>query len=132
MILLHNHHYMGINPIYKEVYMFNILKRHKIVIIVILTDLFLFWLTFYSDIILTFINPSIEDYSISDTSFPRNYAEVLFWYLVHMPSSIVLENILGHIVESKVYLSLSIIQTDLIAYFIENHINYKMISKTRL
>lgn len=65
--------------------MFNILKKHKMIIIVALVDFFLFWLLFYSGIILPFINLSIESYKNSGTSFPRDTHQKILWICLQFP-----------------------------------------------
>jgi hypothetical protein len=105
--------------------MINTIKRHKIVIVFVLVDLFLFWMLFYSGIVLPFINPSIEEYRKSFTSFPRNANQIFLWIIIHMPSSIIIGKILEGIKGSDIFLSLSIIQTGLITYFIEKYIRRK-------
>ena len=65
--------------------MFNILKKNKIVFIILITDLFLYWLVYYSGIVLPFINPSIEEYELLATSFPRDTHQLYFWILLRVP-----------------------------------------------
>lgn len=65
--------------------MLNIIKKHKTIIIVLSVDLFLFWLLFYSGIVLPFINPSIELYKNSGTSFPRNANQMFLWFCLQLP-----------------------------------------------
>lgn len=65
--------------------MFNISKELKIIIIALLLDLFLFWFLFYSGIVLPFINPSIELFEKSGTSFPRNTNQMILWFCLQLP-----------------------------------------------
>jgi len=65
--------------------MFNILKKHKVIIIILLFDLFLYWFLFYSGIVLPYINPSLESYSKSGTSFPRNTNQCFLWFYLQIP-----------------------------------------------
>ncbi len=102
--------------------MYVFLKRYKIAVIVMLADLFLFWLLNYSGYIVPFISPGIEQYKNSGTSFPRNYNQILIWIVLHFPSSIVFETLSQRITESELLTSLSVIQTGLIAYFCEKRI----------
>lgn len=68
--------------------MFNILRKHKIVFIILMTDLFLYWLLFYSGVILPFINPSAEEYITlvkHGTSFPRETNQCFLWMFLQVP-----------------------------------------------
>jgi hypothetical protein len=105
--------------------MYVFLKRYKIVIIVMLVDLFLFWLLNYSGVIVPFISPSIEQYQNSGTSFPRNFNQIFIWVVLHFPTSIVLGNLSQSITGSEVLTSISVIQTGLIAYFFEKRFRRK-------
>lgn len=110
--------------------MSNIIKKHKIVIITLLIEILLFWFVFYSGIVIPFINPSIEEYENhikGGTSFPRDYTQMLLWYLIHMPSSLIIDSVFSSGYE--VLLSLSVIQNCFIAYLIEKHIRNKCNSK---
>lgn len=101
--------------------MFNFFKRYKIVIIVVFTDLFLYWLLFYSGIVLPFINPSLEQYKemvIKGTSFPRNTNQILIWIFLHLPSSYIIDGI----TRNDRFLFLSVIQTGLMTYYIHKFI----------
>lgn len=102
-----------------ELYLYKFIKRYKIIIFVVLADLFLFWLLNYSGFVIPFISPSIEQYQNSGTSFPRNYNQMLIWFILHFPTSIVFESLSQRITGSEVLTSLSVIQTGLIAYIIE-------------
>lgn len=69
--------------------MFTILKKHKIISIIVLIDLFLYWLLCQSNIVLPFINPSIELYEThknSGTSFPRNTNQIVLWICLQIPA----------------------------------------------
>lgn len=68
--------------------MFNILKKHKIIFIILIIDLFLYWLLFYSGIVLPFINPSVEQYKIlikQGTSFPRETNQCFLFMWLQIP-----------------------------------------------
>jgi hypothetical protein len=99
--------------------MINIIKKHKLVVIVIIIDLFLTWLLAYSDIVLPYINPSIEQYKGLGTSFPRDYAQKMIWMFTHAPSSIFIDTKLGGITNSNAFVFLPVIQTGLIAFLVE-------------
>ncbi|XMB85338.1 hypothetical protein RJG79_07875 [Mycoplasmatota bacterium WC44] len=62
-----------------------ILRRHRTFIIILLVDLFLYWLLFCSGIVLPFINPSVEIYEQQITSAPRNTNQIILWYLLQIP-----------------------------------------------
>ena len=74
-----------------------------------LVDLFLFWLLNYSGFIVPLISPSIEQYQSSGTSFPLNFNQTLIWFLLHFPTSIVLETLSESITGSEVLTSISVI-----------------------
>ncbi|TCO79157.1 hypothetical protein EV214_103209 [Marinisporobacter balticus] len=68
--------------------MLNILKNHKVIIIALFVDLFLYWLAFYSSIVLPVINPSVEQYRIlveQGTSFPRDTNQCFLWMYLQIP-----------------------------------------------
>lgn len=68
--------------------MSNLLKKHKIVVAILMIDLFLYWLLLYSGVILPFINPSVELYEIyknSGTGFPRNTNQYFLWFYLQIP-----------------------------------------------
>jgi len=111
--------------------MVNIIKKHKVVVIVVLVDLLLTWLLVYSGIVLPYISPSIEQYRLSGTSFPRDYAQKLFWLIIHAPTSILIDGKLGGITNSNIFAFLSVLQTGLIAYYLEKIILLKKKSKTK-
>jgi predicted acyltransferase len=107
--------------------MIGFLKRNKIFIIVLLTDLFLYWFLFYSGVVLPFINPSVEEYNNTMTSFPRNASQMFIWIFMHFPTSYILLSI----TKNDMYLFLLVIQTSVIAYFIEKFIQRKRSSKIK-
>ncbi len=92
-----------------------LLKNHKFITAWVLGDLFLFWILFYSGIVLPYINPSVEDYNAHITSFPRNAAQMYLWIVLHMPTSWI--GIVLRLPDQL--LAFSVIQTGVIAYFIE-------------
>lgn len=97
--------------------MLGVLNKHKIVIAVVLVDLFLFWLLFYSGIVLPLINPSIEQYNemmAKGTSFPRNTIQMLIWIFLHFPASYIVDTI----TKDGKFMFLSVVQTGIITYFI--------------
>ena len=104
--------------------MINFLRRYRIVIIVVLTDLLLFWVLFRSIVVLPFINPSVEQYKIllnGGTGFPRNTNQMIMWIILHLPTSY----IIGGIARSDMYQFLSVIQTGLITYYIDKHLKQR-------
>ena len=112
---------MGLDSIYKEDFMFGFLKRHKIVIIVVLIDLLLYWIIFCTDVVLPFINPSVEEYKhmvATGTTFPRNTTQIVFWVFMHAPTSA----ITSIITRSDNFLFLSVVQTGVITFYIEKFI----------
>lgn len=64
-----------------------LLSKHKRVISLVVLDAILYILLVKSNIVLPFINPSIENYSMV-TGFPRNTNQVLLWYMLQIPVSI--------------------------------------------
>ncbi|KAJ52705.1 hypothetical protein BD780_001631 [Clostridium tetanomorphum] len=102
--------------------MINTIKKHKIVVIVVLVDLFLTWLLAYSGIVLPYISPSVESYRCSGTSFPRDYIQKLIWLFMHVPTSLFIDARLGGITTSNGFVFLSVLQTGLIAYYLEKKI----------
>jgi hypothetical protein len=106
------------NTLKRRNYMLDFLKKHKIVIIVVAVDLFLYWILYYSGVVLPFINPNIEEYNKIINSAPRNIGQMVIWMLLHFPTSYVLESI----TRNDTYLFLSVIQTGVITYFIEKFI----------
>jgi hypothetical protein len=96
-------------------------KRHKYIIIFVCLDLFLFWVLFYSGIVLPFVNPSMKEYNKDITSFPRNYGQMLIWVFLHFPTSIILDTVTSN----DRLLFLSVFQTGVIVYFIEKFIKWK-------
>ena len=92
------------------------LRKHKIVITLVLSDLFLYWFLFYSGVVLPFINPSVVQYKkmlLRGTSFPRNTNQMLIWYLIHFPTSYIIAGIMDKLI------FLSAIQIGIITYFIQ-------------
>jgi cytochrome bd-type quinol oxidase subunit 2 len=68
--------------------MLNRFNKHRIVFIIIIIDLLLFWLLFHSGIVLPFINPSVEEYRIlveQGTSFPRHTNQCFLWMHLQIP-----------------------------------------------
>ena len=105
--------------------MFHFLRKNKIVIIVVSTDLFLYWLLFYSGVVLPLINPSVDQYKkmvIMGTSFPRNTNQALIWIYLHFPTSYIIGS------RSDKFLFLSVVQTGIITYCLEKFIQRKKIS----
>ncbi|MCX7708796.1 MAG: hypothetical protein N2484_02985 [Clostridia bacterium] len=105
--------------------MLDLLRKHKIVVITILADLILFWLLFYSGLVVPWISPSLEEYNASGTSFPRNYNQILLWFALHLPSSLLIESARESIKGPQLLLSLCTIQTGFIALFIQKAIQGK-------
>lgn len=107
--------------------MFYFIKKHKIVILVMIVDLFIYWLLFCSGVVVPFINPNIYQYKgmlLRGTSFPRNTNQMLIWFLLHLPTSYIIAGTIDK------FIFLSVIQTGIIAYFIQEfiqHINRKRI-----
>lgn len=60
--------------------------NHRKILTILLIDLFLYILLVKSNIVLPYINPSIEEYS-KVTSFPRNTNQVIMWYALQIPIS---------------------------------------------
>lgn len=109
--------------------MFYFLKKNKIVIIVVLTDLFLYWLLFYSGVVLPLINPSVEQYKkmvIMGTSFPRNTNQAFIWICLHFPTSYIIDS------RSDKFLFLSVVQTGVITYYLEKFIQRKKRTRNNL
>ncbi|MCY6370703.1 hypothetical protein [Clostridium ganghwense] len=104
--------------------MLNTIKKHKIVIIVVLIDLLLTWLLAFSGIVLPYINPSIEQYRLSGTSFPLDFNQKLIWLIMHAPISLFIEAKLGGITttNSNVFVFLAVLQTGLIAIYLDKKI----------
>lgn len=104
--------------------MIHFLKKYKIVIIAVLADLLLFWLLFYSKVVLPFINPSVEQYKEMvrmGTSFPRDTNQMIIWIILHLPSSYITSGI----ARNDKFLFLSVIQTGLITYYIDKFIQQR-------
>jgi hypothetical protein len=60
------------------------MKRiYKVCVLVVLIDLLLYLLLFHCGIILPFINPSVEVYNKSFTSYPRDTMQKVVWALFH-------------------------------------------------
>jgi len=100
------------------------LKRHKTVIIVVLIDLLLYWLIFCTDVVLPFINPSVEEYKhmvTTGTTFPRDTSQQLLWIFMHVPTSAIM-----NITTNDKFLFLSVIQTGVITFYIERYIRRRM------
>lgn len=68
-------------------------KITKICLSIFLIDVAVYFILFHSGIVLPFINPSVEEYSRKYTSFPRNYAQIIYWIVVHYPSSFIISSI---------------------------------------
>ena len=104
---------------------YNSIKKHKFVAIAVLVDLFIFWLLFYSGFIIPFINPSLEQYQRSGTSFPRNYNQTLIWILLHTPTSFLIDPIVGSIANKVRYANalyaFASFQTGILAYFLNKY-----------
>ena len=96
--------------------MVRILKRNKFMLIVIVVEILFFWLIFYSGVVFPIINLSSEEYKKAFTSFPRDYTQKMIWYLLHVPSSFIVENCFS---DYEILQSLSIIQTCFLAYLIK-------------
>jgi hypothetical protein len=92
-----------------------LIKKHKFVVICVLIDILLFWLLFYSGLILPFINPTLEDYQAILNSAPRHAGQMGLWLMAHMPTSGLISAL--HLAEP--FLILSIFQTAVAAYGIE-------------
>jgi len=60
---------------------------YKIALIVLGLELIAYFLLFHCGIVLPFINPSIEEYNKTVTSFPRDYGQWLLWMYIHYPMS---------------------------------------------
>lgn len=105
--------------------MLNFVRKHKLIVIVVLVDLLLTWLLVYSDIILPYISPSIEQYRVSGTSFPRDFNQKLFWIFMHAPTSLFVEATIGVTTSSNVFVFLPVLQTGLIAYYLDKNILHK-------
>ncbi|WP_105613997.1 hypothetical protein [Vallitalea okinawensis] len=109
--------------------MLNNIKKHKFVMITFIIEVLLFWIVFYSGIILPFINPSIDEYETlvqGGTSFPRDYIQGLLWHLLHAPSSLIIDSILPS--GFDLFFLIAIFQNCFIVHLIEKHI----ISKRKL
>jgi len=83
-------------------------KIYKICLVVLAVDLFSYWLLFHSGVVLPYINPTIEEYNKTLTSFPRDYGQSILWYSIHIP----LSSLIGMINEN--FLVLAILQYPLI------------------
>jgi len=106
----------------KEVFMLASIKKYKIVVIVVIVDLVLTWLVVFSGICLPLINPSIEHYAASGTSFPRDYTQKLIWMVLHAPISVIIDLKLGGILKDNVFVFLGVLQTGLIASYVNKKI----------
>lgn len=101
--------------------MLGFLKKHKVVIIVVLIDLMLYWLIFCTDVVLPFINPSVEEYKrmvTTGTTFPRDTSQELFWMLIHLPTFAITDII----TRSEKFRFLAVVQTGVITLYIERFI----------
>lgn len=105
--------------------MFSFLKKHKIIFIAVSVDMFLYWLLFLSGIVLPFINPSIAEYPF--TSAPRGVGQMLMWEALHIPTSLIFE----FVIPNMNFQIFSIVQTGIIAYFIERLILRKKVQSRK-
>jgi hypothetical protein len=80
----------------------------KTALVFLLVDLLLYFLLFHSGLVLPWINPTLEEYNNTVTSFPRDYAQKLIWILIHFPTSWLLS------MRSDRFLALSVIQYPLL------------------
>ena len=113
---------MVVISITRRAHMFHFLRKNKIVIIVVFTDLFLYWFLFYSGVILPLINPSVDQYRkmvIMGTSFTRNTNQALIWIYLHFPTSYIIGS------RSDKFLFLSVVQIGIITYCLEKFIQRK-------
>ena len=85
-------------------------KITKICLSILTIDAVVYLILFHSGIVLPFINPTVEEYNAMNTSFPRDYAQAIYWIVAHYPSSVLISLI------SERFLVLSTAQTPLIIY----------------
>lgn len=64
----------------------------KICLSIFLIDVAVYFVLFHSGIVLPFINPSVEEYSRRFTSFPRDYAQKIYWIVAHYPTSFIISS----------------------------------------
>lgn len=85
-------------------------KVTKICLWVLVLDAAVYWLLFYSGLVLPFINPSVEEYNAARTSFARHANQCMVWTVAHFPVSFLIAHI------SERFLVLSAVQYPLIIY----------------
>lgn len=88
-------------------------KIYKICLVVLALDVLLYLFLFHSGIVLPWINLSAEEYSKNLTSFPRDFGQMMFWIVPHMP----LSALFGYLGDS--FLVLSVIQWPLVIFGVD-------------